>query len=631
MTKLSKKEIIDLKKAISKANKAYRLGEAIITDGEYDAMVKRLEENGEHVPVGIAIESNTVEHVYPVLSLEKTQDMDELIKALEPLHDTIAEVKLDGITLVLVYENGKLIRATTRGDGHKGENVLDHVKEIDSIPKELPEHDIVKNNDVIVVTGECIMSIESFNKLNEFNSYSNPRNTVAGIMNRKTILPDIKELRFFMFDINCEDTIVNTQEELMEIGMKLGFKYANEICDVPRYGDPSRIFGNVTPLVIDAVTDIRSKLSFEIDGIVFKTNSLSLKKELGNRTRTYRHAFVYKFPNKGTEAFLEDVEFSIGKFGAISPVAILKPVEIDGVTITRCTLHNEDMIKARGIQKNQWVNLERANDVIPFISGVADRPSPLATPIEFPSMCPSCGEPISNNTCYNYNCEERAIKRLIHAVTKKALDIKGLGEQHIRTLYRRGLVKNVSDLVKLDTDNNVAVLYEALGLAVTDKVVAQIEDIKNEYDIRKVVYSLCIEGIGSTIANKITTSESLERAVEEIMDYNKTTKRGVSEFLENGGKDIIDELDANIDFIELQEPTDKLKGLSIAVTGNSAEGLSRDQLKELIRTNGGKVSGNVLKADYVVANSETTKTKKAKANGTPILTTIEFLNKFGLK
>jgi DNA ligase (NAD+) len=651
-----------LRKEIKDHNhRYYVLNQPIISDFEYDILINELDTIEKIFPefivsdsptrrVGsdITIEFEQYDHKYPMLSLGNTYSAEELkafdsrvIKAISESVTYVCELKFDGVSISITYKNGELFRALTRGDGSKGDDVTLNVKTIKSIPLKITHK---KLPDEFVIRGEILLQREVFNKLNDerINSgvapFANPRNAAAGTL--KLLDPKIVAERsldcmvyFLLSDIPDKD---NHYDNLMEAA-DWGF-------NVP---DSIRLCNNIDDVIqfISFWESERKNLPYDIDGVVVKLNSLSQQKDLGYTAKSPRWAIAYKYKAEEALTRLLSVTFQVGRTGTVTPVANLEPVLLSGSTVKRATLHNADHISLLDLHFNDMVYVEKGGEIIPKIIGVeysfreAD-----SKDILFITVCPECGTKLiknegeANHLCPNYlHCPPQIKGRIEHFISRKAMDIDGLGEETIDLLFNNNLIKNFSDLYKLTFDQLIPL--ERLGEKSAANIISSIQkSIETPY--QRVLFALGIRHVGETIAKIIATQfktieDLINASIEQLTDVHeigpKIASSIIAYFSDSDNLEIINQLKSvgiNLsDYNEQNNRTNNLEGKIIVISGVFQKH-SRNEYKELIEKNGGKnassVSGNT---SFILAGDNIGLSKKEKANklNVSLITEIEFL------
>jgi DNA ligase (NAD+) len=656
----------------------YVLNQPEISDFDFDMKLKELQKLEQEFPELVTPDSPTrrvgsdvdqkfeqVRHSIPMLSLDNTYNEQEIAdfdarvrKSADTPFEYVCELKYDGVAIALTYEKGILTRAVTRGDGDQGDNVTENVKTIASIPLRLRGEQIP---DRYEIRGEIIMPHRAFEKLNQEREkegkpvFANPRNSAAGSLKmQKSAEVARRSLDCFLYQPVGDGVTGNSHTESLKQAARLGLKTSAYI---RRCGNLEEIFD-----FINHWDEERRKLPYDIDGVVIKVNNYSLREKLGFTAKSPRWAIAYKFKAEQAVTLLLDVAFQVGRTGAVTPVAILEPVQLAGTTVKRASLHNEDIIKKLGLRKNDLVKVEKGGEIIPKVVGVkshADRNRNAA--ITFIKKCPECGTPLIKNPdeaahyCPNEKgCPPQIKGKLVHFISRKAMNIDSLGEGKIEILYDAGLVKNAADIYDLtfeqvfglqktyrEGDKTRIVKFQE---KTTKNILQGIEQSK-QVPFERVLYALGIRFVGETVAKK------LARYFKNIEALMVASYEDLIEIDEIGDRiaGSIREYFSTPDYQQLIERLRK-HGLRFKVDQNSAEinsgvlsnkrivvsgvfqRFSRDEIKRIIEQHGGRnVSSVSAKTDYLVAgeNMGPRKKEKAKSLGVKVITENEFLKLTG--
>ena len=644
----------------------YVLDEPIISDYEFDLKLKQLQELENQYPeyfdensptqrVGGAITKNfqTVAHQHRMYSLDNSYSKEELMdweKRIQkvlgdvPLEYT-CELKYDGASISITYENGILKRAVTRGDGFQGDDVTNNIKTIKSIPLKL-KGDFPDKFDV---RGEIILPFAGFEKMNQElieigeTPYSNPRNTASGSLKLQDSAEVAKRpldcLLYFLVGNNLP---FNSQFEGLETARKWGFK-------APKEAKLAKSLEQVFEF-IDYWDMHRHNLPYETDGVVVKVNSFHYQDELGFTAKSPRWAIAYKFKSEQVSTKLNTISYQVGRTGAITPVANLEPVQLAGTIVKRASLHNADQIEKLDIRIGDTVFVEKGGEIIPKIIAVdLSKRVENSKPIVYIKHCPECqsllvrNEGEANHYCPNfYGCPPQIIGRIQHYISRKAMDIEGLGGETVALLFNNGLVRNYADLYDLTVEQILPL--ERMAQKSAENLIKGVEDSKN-IPFESVLFALGIRFVGETVAKKLAKHykniDALSQAtlidlilVEEI---GERIAQSVIEFFSNEeNKIIIGKLKSygvQFEIIEKVNPnaTNKLAGKIFVVSG-VFERFSRDDLKKAIEDNGGKVGSSIsAKTHYVVAGDNMGPAKLDKANklNIPIISEVEFMALLG--
>jgi DNA ligase (NAD+) len=643
-----KNAIQSLRSELNQHNHSYYvLDQPTISDFEFDQKLKQLQEleaqhaeyfdaNSPTQRVGGTITKNfeTVAHENRMYSLDNSYSREDLIdwevkiqKMLGNVSlDYTCELKYDGASISITYENGKLKRAVTRGDGFQGDDVTNNIKTIRSIPLELNGHYPAKFD----IRGEIILPLDGFEKMNQDlieigeTPYSNPRNTASGSLKLQDSAEVAKRpLDCLLYFITGQNLPFNSQFDGLETARNWGFKVPNE----------SKLAHN-----LDAVFEFikywdvhRHQLPYETDGVVIKVNNFDYQNELGYTAKSPRWAIAYKFKSEQVTTKLNSISYQVGRTGAITPVANLEPVQLAGTIVKRASLHNADQIEKLDVRVGDEVFVEKGGEIIPKIIAVAQRGN-ATEQTKYITHCPECHTELvrkegeAQHYCPNfYGCPPQIIGRIQHYISRKAMDIEGLGGETVALLYENGLVKDYSDLYELTVDQVIPL--ERMAQKSAENLVNGIQKSK-EVPFERVLFALGIRYVGETVAKKLAkhckTIEALQNAslmdlvlVDEI---GERIAQSVIEFFENeSNQNIINRLKnfgVQFEIVEHFNPnaTDKLVGKTFVVSG-VFEQFSRDDLKKAIEDNGGKVGSSIsAKTDYVVAGENMGPAKLEKAN-----------------
>ncbi|MFH4965851.1 NAD-dependent DNA ligase LigA [Gaetbulibacter sp. M235] len=659
-----KQQIDQLRNELNEHNyNYYVLDTPTISDFEFDIKLKELKDleakhpeffdaNSPTQRVGGEIIKNfeTIPHEFRMYSLDNSYSKDDLkdweIRTKKLIDGDIkytCELKYDGASISITYENGILVRALTRGDGFQGDNVTANIKTIKSIPLKL-KGDFPSKFDI---RGEIVLPFEGFNKMNEERieigeePYRNPRNTASGSLKLQDSAEVAKRpLECLLYNLTGANLGVKTQFESLEKARQWGFK-------VPKAAKLVSSLDEVFEF-IDYWDVHRHDLPFETDGVVIKVNSLQQQEELGYTAKSPRWAIAYKFKAEQVSTKLNSISYQVGRTGAITPVANLEPVELAGTIVKRASLHNADQIEKLDIRVGDEVFVEKGGEIIPKIIAVDfSKRLPDSKPTEYITHCPECHTELvrqegeAQHYCPNYNgCKPQIIGRIQHFISRKAMDIEGLGGETVTLLVNAGLISNYSDLYELTKEQVIPL--ERMAEKSADNL---IEGIKKSINIpfERVLYALGIRYVGETVAKKLSKHyknvDALANASQDdlinVDEIGVKIAESVQEFFKSEKNVLIIErlkqfgLQLEISADQLKEQTDKLKGLSIVVSG-VFETLSRDELKKLIEDNGGKVSSSIsLKTSFIIAgdNMGPSKRQKAEKLNILIISEKEFLQK----
>ena len=659
-----KQKIQQLRTELTQHNYSYYvLDNPTISDYEFDMKLKELQElEAKHpeffdptsptVRVGGEVTKNfeTVVHENRMYSLDNSyskedlQDWEVRIKKMVdgPVEYT-CELKYDGASMNMIYEHGKLVRAVTRGDGFQGDDVTTNVKTIKSVPLQLKGDYPEK----FEIRGEIILPIEGFNKMNEERieigeePYRNPRNTASGSLKLQDSSEVAKRpLECLLYSLMGDKLGFSTQFEGLQKARDWGFK-------VPKEAKLAKSLEEVFEY-IDYWDQHRHDLPYEIDGVVVKVNSFYQQEELGYTAKSPRWAMAYKFKAEQVSTRLNNISYQVGRTGAITPVANLEPVLLAGTIVKRASLHNADQIEKLDIRVGDEVFVEKGGEIIPKIIAVDLTKRPLnSQPTNYITECPECGTELvrqdgeAQHYCPNYNgCNPQIIGRIEHYISRKAMDIEGLGGETVALLVNQRLINNYSDLYELTREQVIPL--ERMAEKSAENLINGIEASKH-IPFERVLYALGIRYVGETVAKKLAKHyKSIEKismaSQNDLVNVDeigvKIAESVVAFFASEENQRIISRLkefgvQMEISAEKLANQSDKLKGLIFVVSG-VFETVSRDELKQLIEDNGGKVSSSISsKTSFVVAgeNMGPSKKQKAESLGVPIITEAQFLQK----
>ncbi len=643
------------------AYRYYVLDDPIISDGEYDRLFQELLTLEEAYPTLAAEDSPTrriggtpldkfeqVEHRIPMLSLENSfsdQDLVEFGDRLERYLNAAvtggfsAEPKLDGLAVELVYENGRFVLGSTRGDGVTGEHISAQLKTIKAVPLSL----IGSHSGLLEVRGEVFLEKQGFDELNEkqlakgLQPFANPRNAAAGSL--RQLDPAItaeRPLRFFAYGVSePEAAPCNTQSELLDFLRSSGFPTCPHNAYCP----------DIDEVIVhyNRLAEIRHGLPYDIDGMVVKVDNLGLQNRLGFKARAPRWATARKFPATQATTKLLEVEFQVGRTGAITPVAKLEPVLLDGAMVSRATLHNQDEIDRKDLRLGDTVLVQRAGDVIPeVIKPIAETRDGSEAAIRLPSRCPACGSDLVKpedeavTRCINSHCPAQQLRGLVHFCSKAGLDIEGLGKRNVEQLYDLGLIRTIPDIYELDREQLKNL--DGWGEKSADNVLAAIVQAKTPA-LSAFLAALGIRFIGETsatlLAGHFGSLEALAAASEEeLLDIDGVGDQAAGSLTGYFSSDTTIAMLKRLKNLGVQptaaQPSDTgraLSGATIVFTGSLAR-LSRDEAKKLVKEHGGTIASSVTrKVTHVVAGDKAgSKLRKAEELGKVILSEEEFLD-----
>ncbi|TPV32280.1 NAD-dependent DNA ligase LigA [Paucihalobacter ruber] len=654
--------ILKLREELHKHNyNYYVLDNPVISDFEFDKMLETLQKLEEQHPEffdpnspsqrvgsGITKTFETVMHKNRMYSLSNSYSTEDLLdwenrikKMVDGHVQYTCELKYDGASINLTYKNGLLHSAVTRGDGEKGDDVTTNVKTIKSVPLKLNGD----YPDEFEIRGEIILPLEGFNKMNEERieigeePYRNPRNTASGSLKLQDSSEVAKRpLDCLLYSIKSDNLNVDNQFASLQKARDWGFKVPieaklvnsiDEVLDYINYWDKRR-----------------HDLPYEIDGVVIKVNSFAQQDELGFTAKSPRWAMAYKFQAEQVSTVLNSISYQVGRTGAITPVANLEPVELAGTIVKRASLHNADIIAKLDVRVGDTVFVEKGGEIIPKIIAVDfSKRYEHSQPTQYIANCPECGSELirtqgeAQHYCPNYNgCKPQIVGRIQHFISRKAMDIDGLGSETVTLLVNEGLISNYSDLYELSKEQIVPL--ERMADKSAENLINGIEASK-QIPFERVLYAIGIRYVGETVAKKLARHY---KNMEHIASANIEELKSVDEIGEKIAESVklfFDD-EANLKILErlkrfglkfeldeavLANQTDKLKGMSIVVSG-VFESISRNDLKKLIEDNGGKVSSSISsKTSYVVAGTDMGPSKREKAEklNIEIIDEVKFL------
>ncbi|MFZ0954281.1 MAG: NAD-dependent DNA ligase LigA [Candidatus Sulfotelmatobacter sp.] len=628
-----------------------------ISDLEFDKLMRQLKDLEAEDPELITADSPTqrvggkpregfvkVPHSSPMLSLDNTYREEELRDWDRRVHELsgrsevhyVCELKLDGMSLALIYEDGKLVRGITRGDGSVGEDVTLNVRTVRSVPLSIPKERLKKAGIPVdfEVRGELLMPLASFKKMNEereskgLSVFANPRNATAGTVRQlESKVTAERRLDYFTYMLLRDGrTYFDRHWKTLDALDAAGFKV------------------NQNRKLVDGIDEAwkfiqqweakRDSLPYEIDGIVIKVDRTALQDELGFTGKAPRWAIAYKYAARGAVTKLENVRWQVGRTGKLTPVAELAPVVIGGTTVRNATLHNMDEIERLGVKIGDWVRVERGGDVIPKVVEV-DKEHPRGKKeIEAPEKCPVCGTKVVRTEgevdyrCVNANCPAKLRETILHFASRGVMNIDGMGDALVNQLTERGLVKNVADIYKLTKDDLLGL--ERMGDKSAQNILDEIDNSK-KLPLERVIYGLGIRMVGERtaqfLAEHFGSMEALESAgVEELQDVNEVGPRIAESIVEffsiAANRKLVERLrEAGLTLTgQKKQRGTKLAGKTFVLTGTLAH-FTRDEAKKLIEDAGGKVTGSVSKkTDYVVAGADAgSKLDKAEELGVHVI------------
>lgn len=664
----AEQRIKELRGELNRHNHSYYVDNSpTISDYDYDMLMKELERLETENPelddplspshrVGSDITKGFVQvtHVRPMLSLSNTYSVEEVDEWVERCNDSlgnssglksvpiVGEMKFDGTSISLIYEEGRLVRAVTRGDGEKGDDVTENVKTIRSIPLILNGEGYPRSFEI---RGEIVLPWKAFDRLNEeraFNEeplFANPRNAAAGTLKlQNSAEVSRRGLDAYFYYLIADDLPCDTHYGNMQKAKEWGFKISSLMTLMDSIEEVDDF--------IKRLDVERKELPVATDGLVFKVNDLRQQLNLGYTAKSPRWAIAYKFAAERALTRLRFVSFEVGRMGIVTPVANLEPVLLSGTVVKRASLHNEDIVKTLDIHEHDMLYVEKGGEIIPKITGVdAGAREPGAEPVKFVRHCPDCGTPLIRIPgeaawqCPNkYGCRPQIIGRLEHYVGRHAMDIIGVGEENAALLYDAGLVKDIADFYTLKAAEMEAL--DRVGPRTAQRILEGVEASKS-VPFDRVVYALSIPYVGETVARKLARGVGdidtlLSKSRDELTAIDDIGPRIADAIIEYfavpGNREIVERLRAAGVQMALPEEdkstvSDLLAGKTIVISGVFSLH-SREEYKEMIEKNGGKNSGSISKkTSFVLAgdNMGPAKLEKARSLGVPIIDENEFL------
>jgi len=663
MNTLIEQEIQQLRRELHQADyEYYQLSAPSMKDFDYDVKMRRLQELEQAHPELITPDSPTQrvgsdlnraftqeEHRYPMLSLSNTYSEEEVrdfydrtLKSLDEEPELVCELKFDGTSISLTYEEGILIKALTRGDGQKGDNVTQNIRTIRSIPLKLRGEDWPQ---LVEIRGEVLMPWEVFEALNEErekqeeNLFANPRNAASGtlkLQNSATVAS--RKLEALFYAVMGEHLPFEGHYENLQKARSWGLRVSEHTC---KCSSLDEVFDFIRYWDVE-----RKKLPVATDGIVIKVNSLRQQEQLGSTAKSPRWAIAYKFQAEQALTQLKSLSFQVGRTGAVTPVANLEPVLLSGTVVKRASLHNADFIRELDLHLGDRVLVEKGGEIIPKIVGVDkdSRKVGASEPVQFIERCPECGSPLQRiegeaaHYCPNTTgCPPQIKGRILHFVHRKAMNIEGLGEETVDLLYQKGLVNKASDLYRLRKDQLTGL--ERMGEKSADNLINSIT-ASVSVPFERLLFALGIRFVGETVAKKLARTlgsmDALRRATyEELLQVEevgeKIAESVLAFFADASNRAMLEEFRQ----LGLQFESDKtaqkteglLKNQTVVISG-TFEKHSRDEYKELIEQEGGRIASSVsAKTDFILAgeNMGPSKLEKAKSLGLKLMSEKEFL------
>ncbi len=650
----------EIKKLLNEYNyQYYVLDNPTVSDQEYDRLMQELQSIELSHPEWITPDSPSqrvggevldgftkVEHQRMMLSLGNAFNDDDLRAFDSRVHEQVknveyvCELKIDGLSVSLVYEDGQLQYGATRGDGTIGEDITHNVKTIKSIPLSIDYEDDFE------VRGEIFMPKKSFDELNEQRKkegvelFANPRNAAAGSVRQlDSSIAAKRKLDAFLYHVPMAlDMGVQTHQEALEFINRLGFKT----------NPNNRICQNIDEVIeyIQEITEKRESLPYEIDGVVIKVNDLERQERLGFTAKVPKWAIAYKFPAEEVITKLDDIIFTIGRTGQITPNAVLEPVRVAGSTVQRATLHNEDNVKTKDIRIGDYVVVRKAGDVIPeVVKSLKERRNGSEVPFKMITVCPHCGSPLVRKDneaayyCLNEHCDYKKIEKIIHFASRDAMNIEGLGEKIVEQFYNLGFISSIEDIYHLHVHKKEIMEIEGFGQKSMDNLIEAIEKSKQN-SLEKLLFGLGIKGIGAKMADILSKNfktmdcllETNQFELTKIKDVGETIASSLYQFKTNPANiellDHLKELGLNMTYLKdtsvLEESI--FNGKTVCVTG-TLEIMKRKEVKEYLARLGANVTGSVSKkTDYLICGRDAgSKLEKARNLGVTVLSEEDFL------
>ena len=662
----AKERIEKLRTEIEEHNRRYYvINQPVISDFEYDLLVNELETLEKSFPQFVVKGSPTLrvgsditrefrqhEHQYPMLSLGNTYNFDELHefdnrvkKSVKRPVEYVCELKFDGASISITYSNSTMLRAVTRGDGTRGDDVTENVKTIKSIPKIIKDKEVPEE---FIVRGEILLPRAAFRELNEersregLNLFANPRNAASGTLKTlDTSIVSSRKLECLFYYLLGENLPYNTHYENLMQAARWGFNVADSlrICK-----DLEEVIG-----FIEYWEDKREALPYATDGVVIKVNSLDQQKELGTTAKSPRWAIAYKYKAEQALTRLLSVSYQVGRTGTVTPVANLDPVLLAGTTVKRASLHNADQIFLLDLHVNDMVYVEKGGEIIPKIVGVdQESRNEKSNAIKFIDTCPECGTALlrnegeANHFCPNYlHCPPQIKGRIEHFISRRAMNIEGLGEETVDLLFSKGLIRNIADLYDLRLEQLTPLAR--MGKKSASNILKSIQDSRN-VPYQRVIFALGIRHVGETVAKTISHKFT---SIDDLMNAGLEKLTAVREIGPKIASSIINYFadSENLEIIRRLKLTGiRLSGEKQAdISGGSLSGKtivisgvfnvhSRDEYKEIIEKNGGKNSSSISgNTSFILAGENMGPSKKEKADelGIPLIIEADFLKLIG--
>ncbi|MCD8185732.1 MAG: NAD-dependent DNA ligase LigA [Rikenellaceae bacterium] len=660
-----KDRIAELRRQLDHHNYLYYVqNRPEISDYDYDKLMRELigleelypdmaDPNSPSQRVGsdITNQFEQVRHRFPMLSLANTYSMDEIsdfndriIKETDRQVEYVCELKFDGTAISLTYENGVLTRAVTRGDGTAGDDVTANIRTIRSIPLRLQGEGYPA---FFEIRGEIFLPHASFKRLNQEREeigetpFANPRNAAAGTLKlQNSSIVAKRGLDSYLYDLTSDPMPAPGHFETLEMARGWGFKISPHMKKCGSLEEISEFIAHWDKARLD--------LPYDTDGVVIKVNSYQVRRQLGSTAKAPRWAVAYKFKAEQVLTELLSVDFQVGRTGAVTPVGNLTPVQLAGTTVKRASLHNEDQIKLRDLRLHDWVYVEKGGEIIPKVTGVELSRRPVnSLPFHFIVRCPACGahlqkpEGEARHYCLNYlHCPPQIVGRIVHFISRRAMNIEGMGEETVQLLYENKLVENIADLYELKKEQ-LSVLPR-LGEKSADNIIRSIENSKN-VPFSRVLYAIGMRFVGETTAKNLAMhfrnfDHLLHANREQLLEAEeiggKIADSVLAFFADRENRTIIDRLRGyglQFEMVEQEKTSTVLAGKTFVISG-TFENHSRDELKALIDAHGGKnlaaVSSNTT---YLLAGAKVGDSKRAKARklNVPLISESEFMAMLG--
>lgn len=633
----------------------YNEARSDVSDAEYDRLFDELSElenetgvvytNSPTQSVGYEVKSELekVKHSHPMLSLDKTKSVDDLVKFTRD-KDCILSLKMDGLTCLLTYENGELVQAETRGDGEIGELITHNARVFDNIPLSIDYKGHFE------IEGEAIITYEDFDKINKSlpddKKYKNPRNLASGSVRQlDSKIAAQRHIKFIAWKVPTE-IASNSFINRLQYAVELGF---DTVPFLPIRGNYNAEFINI---VIKQLQRRANERSFPIDGLVATYNDITYGELLGMTGHHPKHSIAFKFYDEEVETVLKNIEWSMGKIGSLTPVAIFDPVEIDGTMVERASLHNVSILTKLDLQIGDTIIVYKANQIIPQVKENLSAKNRESAYIRIPSQCPVCESPtqiVKENDsevlmCTNPHCKGKLLGRVSHFVSKKGMDISGLSEETIKKLIELGWIAEITDIYNLDQYYDRLSTMSGFGKKSVDKLRTSIENSKT-VRLDKFIASLSIPGIGTSQSKELVKAFG---AWDKFRDasvgyYNFTQLDGFGDVLNNNIHSWFEDMSNIADYLaslmtfeseDNSKTNNSLNGKSFVVTGKVYKFKNRDEVKEAIEKFGGKVTGSVTKSTFALINndieSNSSKNKKAKELGVQIINEEQLIEMLGM-